>query len=141
MRLSVAILTISLAVISLANAQGPPQARIPGATAEQTEAIAAMNASLQPLNRAVATANSELSATVFSGTKDEAAINAAIEKLKTAQLAVAKKRSEEFAKIQSGPNKLSPEQVTALVNSGRGGPGGFGPPPGGPPAGNAPPRP
>ena len=54
----------------------------------------------------------------------------AVEKLRMAELALATRRGEEFAKLQAGPNKLKPEQVTALIaaggnaNAGRGGRGG-----------------
>ncbi len=47
-------------------------------------------------------------------------------------MALATKRAEEFAKLQAGPNKLNPGQVTALIaaggnpSAGRGGRGGGG---------------
>lgn len=105
---------------------------IPGITPDQTQALNGMTATLAPLTAAVTAARNDLAAATFSGTKNEAAINAAIDKLKSAELALATKRSEEFSKLQAGPNKLSPDQVNALIAmggslpAGRGGAGGRG---------------
>ena len=116
---------------------------IPGATPEQMQAVNDMNTALAPLTAAVTAANSDLMTATFSGTKNETAINAAIEKLKSAELALAMKRSEEFAKLQAGPNKLNPDQVNALIAAGGrgGGRGPGGPPPGGAPGGGRGPAP
>jgi len=114
---------------------------LPGATAEQTQAVADMNAALAAQNSAVAAARAELATVTFAAVKDEAGIRAAVEKLRAAELALATKRAEEFAKLQAGPNKLDPNQVTALVaaggnpSAGRGGRGGG--PASAPPAGGA----
>jgi Spy/CpxP family protein refolding chaperone len=151
MKLTIALLALSLGIVFV-NAQppagGPPGAGlgggrggsgrgggrgggIPGATPEQIQAVNDMNAALAPLSAAVTAANNELMTATFSGKKDDAAINAAIEKLKTAEMALAMKRSEEFAKLQAGPNKLNPDQVNALITAGgRGGGRGPGGPPG-----------
>jgi len=101
---------------------------LPGATPEQNQAIADMNTALAALTTAATAARNELGAVVIANPRNTAAINAAVEKLRSAELALATKRAEEFAKIQAGPNKLSAEQITALVNmtSGAGGRGGFG---------------
>jgi len=106
---------------------------LPGATPEQTQAVADMNAALAALSSAVATARTELASATYVDVKNEAGIRAAVEKLRVAELALASKRAEEFAKLQAGPNKLTPEQVTALIaaggslpaagRGGRGGPG------------------
>jgi hypothetical protein len=110
-----------------APAQGPGRGRgIPGATPEQTRAIADMNSALQPQLAAVAQARAELATATFENTRNEAAIKAAVEKVRSAEVALATARAAEFAKIQSGPNKLSPEQVTALIAAG-GNPAGRGP--------------
>ena len=117
---------------------------LPGATPDQTQAVAAMNAALAPQSSAVTAARSELTAVTFSPVKDDAAIKAAVEKVRTAEIALATRRAEEFGKLQSGPNKLSPDQIAALIApggnpaAGRGGRGGapFG---GAPAGGGAPP--
>jgi hypothetical protein len=94
---------------------------LPGATPEQIQAVNDMNAVLAPLTAAVTTARNELATATFGVPKNDAAIKAAVDKVKAAELALALKRAEEFAKLQAGPNKLNSEQVTALSSGGRGG--------------------
>ena len=77
-----------------------------------------MNAALAPLTEAVTAVCNELMTVTFAEQKDPTAIRTAVEKLQAAELALATKRADEFAKIQASPNKLSAEQVTALVASG-----------------------
>ena len=91
---------------------------LPGATPEQTQAVADMNTALAALNSAVTTARTELATATFVDVPNEAAIRAAVEKLRVAELALASKRAEEFAKLQAGPNKLTAEQVAALIAAG-----------------------
>jgi hypothetical protein len=83
-----------------------------------------MNAALTEQVAAVARARAELATVTFATVKNVAGITAAVEKLREAELALASKRAEEFAKLQAGPNKLNPEQVKALIaaggNAGRG---------------------
>jgi len=115
-----------------ARAGGGRGGGLPGATAEQTQAVADMNAALAAQSSAVADARAELATVAFAAVKNEAGIRAAVEKLRAAELALATKRAEEFAKLQAGPNKLNPDQVTALIaaggnpSAGRGGRGGGG---------------
>ena len=110
-----------------AAAQGGGRGRgggLPGATPEQTQAVMEMNAALTEQTAAVASARNELATVTFAAVKNVPAITAAVEKLGAAELALASKRAEEFAKLQAGPNKLNPEQVKALIaaggNAGRG---------------------
>ena len=91
---------------------------LPGATPDQTQAVTDMNTALSPLDTAVTAARGELATATFADPKNEPAIRAAVEKLRLAELALASKRAEEFAKLQAGPNKLTPEQVTALIAAG-----------------------
>jgi len=133
------MMRINLILVCLLLAQsGFPQAPgrgsrgggLPGASAEQMQAVADMNAALAPQNSAVTAARAELAAAVYGASRDEAAIRAAVEKLRVAEIALATKRAEEFARLQAGPNKLTPEQVSALIAAGgnpaagRGGRGG-----------------
>ena len=99
---------------------------LPGATPEQTQAVADMNAALTEQNAAVTNARAELATVTFAAVKNAAGITAAVEKLRVAELALASKRAEEFAKLQAGPNKLNPEQVKALIAAGGRGRGGRG---------------
>ena len=126
--LFLAIAGVAFAVGTLpAAAQGGGRGRgggLPGATPEQTQAVMDMNAALAAQTAAVASARNELAAATFAEVRNVAAITAAVEKLRSAELALASKRAEEFAKLQAGPNKLNPEQVKALIaaggNAGRG---------------------
>ena len=63
-------------------------------------------------------ARTALAVATFADVKNVAGITAAVEKLRAAELALATKRADEFAKLQAGPNKLNPEQVTALIAAG-----------------------
>jgi hypothetical protein len=108
-------------------AQGGGRGRgggLPGATPEQTQAVLDMNAALADQTAAVASARTEVGMATFAEVKNVAGITTAVEKLRAAELALASKRAEEFAKLQAGPNKLNPEQVKALIaaggNAGRG---------------------
>jgi hypothetical protein len=89
-----------------------------------------MNAALTEQMAAVTSARAELATATFTQPKNVAGITAAVEKLRAAELALASKRAEEFAKLQAGPHKLNPEQVKALIAAGgaagrgRGGRGG-----------------
>jgi len=128
--------------------QGPPQfggpppgggggrggrGGLPGATPEQTAALMEMNTTLAPLVTAATAARTELAQAAVADAKTDATVKAAADKLRAAELAVATARADAFSKIQAGPNKLSAEQVTALINAGgnvggggRGGRGGGG---------------
>ena len=114
-------------------AQGGGRGRgggLPGATPEQTQAVADMNAALTEQTAAVTSARAELATVTFAEVRNVAGITAAVEKLRAAELALASKRAAEFARLQAGPNKLNPEQVKALIAAGgtagrgRGGRGG-----------------
>jgi hypothetical protein len=91
-------------------------------------AVMAMNTALAAENTAVTAARTELATATFADVKNVAGITAAVEKLRAAELALATKRADEFAKLQAGPNKLNAEEVTALIaaggNVGGGGRGG-----------------
>jgi hypothetical protein len=114
---------------------------LPGATAEQTQALMDMNTALAPLTAAATTARDELTSVAIADVKNEAGLRAAAEKLRTAELAAATARAAAFARLQSGPCKLNPEQVAALISSGGnlGGGRGGGRGPGGPGAAADPP--
>jgi hypothetical protein len=116
---------------------------LPGATAEQTQAVADMNTALAPLTTAVTAARTALATATYADVRNAAAIAEAVEKLRAAELALAMGRAAEFSKLQAGPRKLSAEQVSALVAAGgtiapaRGGGARPGGPAGGGPAGGA----
>lgn len=133
--MALVLATVGIALFSSASygqapGRGGRGGGLPGATAEQLQAVAEMNNALAVQSSAVTAARDELAAATFASVRDDSAIKAAVEKLRVAELALATRRGEEFAKLQAGPNKLKPEQVAALIaaggnaNAGRGGRGG-----------------
>jgi hypothetical protein len=124
-----ALLILFLGATVTLPAQGPGgRGRgLPGATPEQTQAVADMNTALEPQAAAVSAARAELATVTYANTRNEAGIKGAVEKLRSAELALATARASEFVKIQAGPNKLSTEQVTALIAAGGNPAGGRGP--------------
>jgi hypothetical protein len=101
---------------------------LPGATPEQLQAVADMNASLGALIGAVAAARTDLATITFTAARDPNKLAAAVEQVRVAELALALGRAAEFAKLQAGPHQLNAAQVSALVAAGgvvaagRGGP-------------------
>jgi hypothetical protein len=91
---------------------------LPGATPEQLQAVADMNASLGSLIGAVAAARTDLATITFTPERDPNRLAAAVEKVRVAELALALGRAAEFAKLQAGPHRLNADQVTALVAAG-----------------------
>ena len=117
---------------------------LPGATPEQTQAVADMNTALAALTTAVTTARTEMATVTLADVRNVAGITSAGTKLRAAELALAMKRADEFAKLQAGPTKLNADQIAALIaaggnpaagGGGRGGGGAAAPPPAAPSAG------
>ena len=103
---------------------------LPGATPAQLQAVTDMNTALAPLMTAATAARNELATVTFSEPRNDAAIKAAVDKLRAAELALATTRAEAFEKLQAGPHKLNADQLAALIaaggapGAGRGGRGG-----------------
>ncbi|MEO8453277.1 MAG: hypothetical protein ABI647_26045, partial [Gemmatimonadota bacterium] len=74
-----------------------------------------MNATLVAPMAAVTAARAELATATFVAPKNAATIASAVEKVRAVELALAIKRSDEFMTLQSGPNKLNADQVTAFI--------------------------
>jgi Spy/CpxP family protein refolding chaperone len=110
---------------------------IPKATPAQNAAITQMNTDLTAPLRTLTTARAELVAATFAAVRDDAAIQAKVQAVKAAELALANARADSFAKIQASANKLTPAQIAAIPATsgsiGRGGGGGGGGAPGGVP--------
>jgi hypothetical protein len=77
-----------------------------------------MNTALADLTAAVGKARTGLATSTYAEPKNDSALAAAVEELRVAELALAVKRAELFAKLQAGPNKLNAEQVAALITAG-----------------------
>lgn len=104
---------------------------LPGATLEQTQALAEMTAALAAKAATAAAARTELGTVALSEVTNSGRLNSAAEKLRAAELDLATARAEAFAQLQSGPNKLNAEQVAALVAAGGSVQAGRGAPPAG----------
>ena len=91
---------------------------LPGATPEQLQAVADMNASLASLTGAVAAARTALAAATYTEPRNAPAIAAAVEKVRATELALAIGRASRFASLQAGPHTLSADQVQALIVAG-----------------------
>jgi hypothetical protein len=103
-------------------AQGPGRG-IPGATPQQTEAVARMNSEIAPLLQALASARSAMTAVSITQPRNEQAIQSRAVAVREAEIAVAKARAAAFVKIQESAEHLSPTQTTALAAMGGGGRG------------------
>jgi Spy/CpxP family protein refolding chaperone len=118
--------------VGAAAAQGGRGGRgggLPGATAEQNQAVMDMIAALAPLSANATTARNELATAMFASPINQGGVRAALDRYRAAELALASARAEAFARLQAGPNKLNPEHVTALIANGgnlQGGRGGGG---------------
>lgn len=88
---------------------------IPNATEAQAKAVGAINLATLNLLTAVSTARTELATAAFSGKKDEALIRAKVDALAQAELKLALSRADEFGRLQASANKLTPEQIAAVV--------------------------
>lgn len=107
---------------------------IPGLTADQQKALAALNESLASKNQAVSAARAAMARATFS---DAASIQSRLQQLTAAELELANARAEAMAGLQASPQRLSSAQVDALIAQtvppppgppgGRGGPGGGNP--------------
>ena len=110
---------------------------IPNATPAQNAAITQMNTDLAAPLRSLTTARAELVAATFASPRDDAAIQAKVQAVKAAELALANARAEALGKIQASANKLTAAQIAAIPAAGggigRGGGGGGAGAPGGVP--------
>jgi hypothetical protein len=98
---------------------------LPNATPAQTAAVAEMNAGLAAQTQALAAARTSLTAAALAQPLNDADLQAKVDAVKAADLALAQARADGFAKVQASPNRLSRDQVTALglTGGGRGGGG------------------
>jgi hypothetical protein len=100
---------------------------IPNATPEQTAAIAQMNADLAQAMQALTTARTAVVAAALAVPRNDADIKTRVDAVIAAEVYLAGSRAAGLAKLQESPNKLSPDQIAALVaNGGVGGRGGAG---------------
>jgi hypothetical protein len=90
------------------------------ATAEQKDAIARMNAALDTQAQRLASARSAVLAAAFVQPRDDAAIREAAESVREAELELAKLRAAAALKLQSGANRLSPNQIETMASGGAG---------------------
>jgi hypothetical protein len=113
------ILVWSFALACAAQAQ-PGRGSIPNLTQQQAQALVRMNAELQPLAQKLAAARNAAGGAAIEGS----AIQPRVDAVQDAEMALAAARAQAFAKIQSSPDRLAPDQVTAFAAMGAPGPGG-----------------
>ena len=88
---------------------------IPHITRAQMDALTDLANQILPLTRAATEARTALSAASVTEPRNNAALKAAADSLKAAELKIATTRAAAFGKIQVSRNKLTPEQLTAFV--------------------------
>ncbi|HXI31885.1 MAG TPA: DUF1080 domain-containing protein [Vicinamibacterales bacterium] len=93
-------------------------AGIPGVSPPQRQAITVLTSAIAPLADAVTAARDRLTAATFVVPRNDAAIRAGVDALRIAERQLADRRAEAFAAVQSGPSRLAPGQVAALVAMG-----------------------
>lgn len=110
---------------------------VPGLTPDQQAALAAINEALAPKNSGVSNARSALAQATFT---DPSAIQSRLAALTEAEKELAHARADAISKLQASKQRLTAEQINALIaqsvappGGGRGGPGGGGPGGGGNP--------
>jgi hypothetical protein len=127
-----AALILNLLVFCAAQAQVGNPGRggrgVPNATAQQSEAVARLNADLAGLTQRLNAARADLISAALAQPRSQSAIQAKADAVRAAELALANARADGFAKLQASPERLSLAQVTALAATlaaaGRGGAGG-----------------
>ncbi len=118
------VLVFSTAAFSQATGGGRGGG-IPNATPEQTAAIAQMNSEMAAANQTLTAARTAVTAAALAQPRSNPGIQAAVDGVKAAELALANARAAAFAKIQASPSKLASDQIAALA-SGAGAAGGRG---------------
>jgi hypothetical protein len=112
MRLGFVFAAILLFSITAA-AQG--RRTVPNTTPEQAAAITRMNAALAPEVQRVTRARTELVAAVLTAPTDRAAMQARLEGIRDAEVALAHARATALAELQASANTLTADQVAALA--------------------------
>ncbi|MEN9662298.1 MAG: hypothetical protein RL324_1247 [Verrucomicrobiota bacterium] len=98
-----------------AGGRGAAPANLPGATAEQNNAVTQMNAGLANQTAAATTARADLAKASLQLPTNATDIRAKAEALGSAESTLAGARSDGFAALQASSNKLNAAQVQALV--------------------------
>ena len=119
----------AIAILNLVPACVMAQGRgIPNATPEQTAALTQMSADVALPARRLTEARTDLIATDLAQPRNDAAIQAKVGAVRSAELALANARADSFAKLQASSDKLTAAQIAAVAASfgtaGRGGGGG-----------------
>jgi len=100
------------------NPAAQPGSGIPNMTSNQVALLTQLTGSVQQPTQSVNAARAELTAASFAQARDDAAIKAKVDSLAAAELALADARADSLAKIQLSQDKLSPDQLAALINVG-----------------------
>ena len=90
---------------------------VAGASAEQQTAIAQMEQGLAMVVQAAATARTDLIAASLADPANQTEVLTKLAALRNAERALANARADAFGTLQSSANKLTPEQVQALISA------------------------
>jgi len=85
---------------------------IPGLSADQQQALAAINESLAEKDQAVTDARRALAEAAYS---DASAIQSSLSALSAAELELASSRAQAIARLQDSPQRLKSDQIEALI--------------------------
>ncbi|HEX3358497.1 MAG TPA: family 16 glycoside hydrolase [Tepidisphaeraceae bacterium] len=91
---------------------------IPDLTSNQCAALTNLTGEITPLSQDVTAARAAVVQASFADPRDDASIKIKVDAVDAAEMALAKKRAEAFAKIQDSPNKLAPDQIAAFAAMG-----------------------
>ena len=98
-------------------AQGQPRT-IPNLSDEQISALRRITADLEVQSRLVTSARGALTAGAFAEPRDDGSIAANAESVRAVELTLARARAEAIARLQTSANKLTFEQLSALIAAG-----------------------
>jgi len=98
---------------------------VPNLSPAQGSALAGLNSQLAPLTQALNAARAAVTSASYAMPRNDAEIKARADAVVSAEVALASARADRFAAIQASPDKLSGNQVAALIAKGGAVPTGF----------------
>lgn len=98
---------------------------VPNLSPAQGSALVSLNSQLAPLNQKLNTARTAITSASYSLPRNDADIKAMADAVASAEVDLARARADWFANLQTSPDKLAADQVTALIAKGGAVPAGF----------------
>jgi len=96
----------------------PVGAPIPNMTSNQVAQLTQLTGIVQQATPALTAARTAVAAAAYADPRNDAAIRASVDALNLAELALASARADALAAIQTSPNKLAENQLSALIANG-----------------------